>query len=406
MVVPPGEAVLTSVAAAADAVYVGTLRLAHRGVLRVPYDRPGDAAPIPMPADAASAAIVAVSPRLPGLLLHGESWTHPGRIFCFNPEANAVVDTGLQPMGDFAGLDDITATEVMVRSHDGVGVPFSIIHRKDLPRDGSKPAIISGYGAYGAVTTARFDATSLAWLDRGGVLAVAHVRGGGTFGKAWHHAGRKTTKPNTWKDLIACAEYLVEQGYTAPQRLAVRGRSGGGILAGRAITERPDLFAAAEIAVGCTDMVRFELTENGPPNVPEFGSLAVPEEFRALLAMSTLHQIVDGKAYPAVLLTHGINDRRVEPWQSFKTAARLQAATSSKRPILLRLDYQSGHGIGSARSQRHAELADIWAFILWQLGDPAFQPRAADAAPPEHEGTRRDRVGRSSCSISRDETKE
>ena len=314
-----------------------------------------------MPADEPSATIAAATADLPGILLRSGSWIRAGRIHAYDPATGSLADTGLAPAGPFDAPDDLVARELLVPSHDGVEIPLSIMHRRDLVRDGSNPVILSGYGAYGSTPAMQFSPTSLAWLERGGVLAVAHVRGGGTFGKAWHHAGRKTTKPNTWKDFLACGDYLVREGYTSPDRLAARGGSAGGILVGRAITERPDLFVAAQIAVGCTDMLRFEFTQNGPPNIPEFGSLADPEEFRGLLAMSTLHQVVDGTAYPAVLLTHGLNDPRVEPWQSFKTAARLQAATTSGRPVLLRLDGEAGHGIGSTRSQRHAELADVWS---------------------------------------------
>jgi prolyl oligopeptidase len=243
-------------------------------------------------------------------------------------------------------------------------VPLSIIGQSNLKLDGSHPTLLSGYGAYGFSNPMNFDPVQLAWLERGGVIAVAHVRGGGALGKEWHHAGRKQTKPNTWRDFIACGEYLVKQGYTSPGKLAGKGGSAGGILIGRAITERPDLFAAAQISVGCTDMLRFETTMNGPPNVPEFGSLAKEDEFRGLLAMSTLHHIKDGVKYPAIILTHGINDPRVEPWESAKAAARFQAATSSGKPVLFRVDYHSGHGIGSTRTQRHEELADVWAFML------------------------------------------
>jgi prolyl oligopeptidase len=382
VVVPAGEAVVHDVATAADALYVGVSRGVMRAVLRVPYDRPNDPRAITMPADEPSAAIASASPDQPGILVRGSSWIRSGRIHAFDPATGQLADAGLVPLGRFDAPAGLTATELLVTSHDGVEVPLSIVHRADLRRDGSHPAILSGYGAYGHSTPMQFGPASLAWLERGGVLAVAHVRGGGVFGKAWHHAGRKATKPNTWKDFLACAERLVAEGYTAPERLAARGGSAGGILVGRAITERPDLFAAAHIAVGCTDMLRFETTKNGPPNVPEFGSLADPAEFRGLLAMSTLHHVVDGTAYPAVILTHGINDPRVEPWQSFKTAARLQAATPGGRPVLLRIDYASGHGIGSTRSQRHAELADVWAFVLWQGGDPEFQPTAKARPQP------------------------
>jgi prolyl oligopeptidase len=381
-VVPCGEAVVHGVAAA-DALYVSTSQGPVRRILRVPYDQPQNAFVIAMPEDEPSASIAAASPAVGGILVRGGSWIRTGRIHAFDPGTKRLSDTGFVPVGPFDAPPELTAIEALVESHDGVRVPLSIIHRTDHQRDGRAPTILFGYGAYGHSIPMQFTPTSLAWLERGGVLAVAHVRGGGTFGKAWHHAGRKATKPNTWKDFLACGEYLVREGYTSPARLCARGGSAGGILIGRAITERPELFAAANIAVGCTDMMRFETTRNGPPNVPEFGSLANPDEFRGLLAMSTLHHVIDGASYPAVILTHGMNDPRVEPWQSFKTAARLQAATASGRPVLLRLDYDSGHGIGSTRSQRHAELADVQSFFLWQCGDPEFQPVAASQEPAE-----------------------
>jgi prolyl oligopeptidase len=214
-----------------------------------------------------------------------------------------------------------------------------------------------------------FDPVSLAWLERGGVLAFAHVRGGGDFGKEWHLAGQKATKPNTWKDFIACCEYLVQKGYTTPAKLAGQGGSAGGVLIGRAITDRPDLFAAALINVGCTDAIRFETTANGVPNIQEFGTVATRAGFEGLLEMSAYAHVKDGVKYPAVLLTHGINDPRVEPWQSAKMAARLQAATASDKPVLLRVDYDAGHGIGSTKTQRQELRADEWAFLLWQMGE-------------------------------------
>ena len=198
--------------------------------------------------------------------------------------------------------------------------------------------------------------------------------GAALCGKVWHLAGQKSTKPNTWKDFIACAEYLVEAKYTSPAKLAGHGMSAGGILIGRAITERPDLFAAAHIEVGSTDTLRAETTANGPPNIPEFGTTTKKDEFEALLEMSTLQHILPGVKYPAVLVSHGINDSRVEPWQSAKTVARLQAATASGNPILFRVDYQAGHGFGSTKTQRQEQRADFLAFLLWQMGMPGFQP--------------------------------
>lgn len=377
-IVPAGPRVVDSLAAASDALYVGCLEGVPQTLLRVPYDGHAEPQPLVLPDDEPSGSVEAVNTELPSALVRTRSWTRAGRLYHYDPTAGAFHDTGLLPLGKFESPDGITSQEVMVTSHDGVRVPLSIIYAEKLRLDGSNPTLLTGYGAYGHTLPMSYDPTNLAWLERGGVLAFAHVRGGGAFGKEWHHAGRKSTKPNTWKDFIACAEYLVQAGFTRSDRLAGRGGSAGGILIGRAITERPELFAAANIAVGCVDMLRFETTMNGPPNVPEFGTVAEEASFRGLLAMSTLQHITDGTKYPAILLTHGINDPRVEPWQSAKATARFQAATGSRRPVLFRVDYHAGHGIGSTRTQRHAEKADVWSFFLWQFGDPAFQPQASD----------------------------
>ena len=205
------------------------------------------------------------------------------------------------------------------------------------------------------------------------MYAVAHVRGGGEYGEDWYKAGYKLTKPNTWKDFIACAEYLIKNGYTSPSRLAGTGGSAGGILIGRAVTERPDLFGAAIFQVGCLDMLRIETTPNGVPNIPEFGSIKTKEGFKGLYEMSAYDHVSDGTKYPAVLLTTGINDPRVEPWQSAKMAARLQAATAGGKPVLLRVDYEAGHGIGTTKKQGEEQFADMLTFLLWQFGVPDFQ---------------------------------
>ena len=211
------------------------------------------------------------------------------------------------------------------------------------------------------------------------MIAVANPRGNGVFGQAWHEAGRQATKPNTWRDMVACAEHLIAQGWASPRTLAIEGASAGGITSGRAATARPDLFAAVVLRVGLLDMVRTELEPNGPANVPEFGSHATEQGFRALLAMSTYHHIDPAVRYLAVLLTHGVNDPRVAVWHSSKTAARfasVSAAQPGGRPVLMRLDVDAGHGVVSTRSQDIDERADVYAFLLWQMGVPGFQPDA------------------------------
>jgi prolyl oligopeptidase len=203
---------------------------------------------------------------------------------------------------------------------------------------------------------------------------VCHVRGGGEYGEEWHLAGKEATKPNTWRDFIACAQYLIDNKYTSPAHLAGEGGSAGGILIGRTITERPDLFGAAIDIVGCSDMLRMETTANGVPNIPEFGSTKSEDGFKTLYAMSAYHHVKDQTAYPAVLLETGYNDPRVDPWQMAKMTAQLQAATASAKPVLLRVEYQGGHGgIGGTEKQLQERLADEWSFLLWQFGVPEFQ---------------------------------
>jgi len=263
---------------------------------------------------------------------------------------------------------DLQVTEVDVPSHDGVKVPMTVLHKKGLALDGHNPVLVHGYASYGFSMTAYYAPDNLVWLERGGVLAFTNPRGSGVHGDDWHRAGFKTTKSNTWKDGIACVRWLIEQRYGSPDTMGIIGTSAGGIFVGRAVTTAPELFAAAIFNVGTLDAVRFEQSANGATNVSEFGSVTDPAEFRALLDMSTYHAIHEGTAYPAVMLVHGVNDPRVPVWESNKTAARLQAGSSSGKPVLLRLDMQAGHGMGSTVTQRNSAIADQYAFLLWQMG--------------------------------------
>jgi prolyl oligopeptidase len=373
VIVPESERVLTGLAAAAEGVYIKVRDGNVNRLLRLDY---GAAQPVEVKLPLlGSFSIEGARPDLPGILLELQGWTQARQIYAVSPRGE-VTNTGLQPAGRFDRPADVIATEVMVSSHDGAQVPMSIVHRRGVKLDGRNPVLLYGYASYGSTEEPWFSYNRLAWTEAGGVFAVANPRGSGVFGRAWHEAGKQATKPNTWKDFIACAEWLVKSGWTQPGRIAIWGGSAGGILVGRAMTERPDLFGAVIASVGALDMVRAELTPNGVPNIPEFGSRTTEAGFRALLAMSTYHQIRDGTAYPAVLLTHGVNDPRVEVWHSTKTAARLMAASRSGRPVLLRLDYESGHGVGNTKRQTFDEVADVYAFALWQLGVPGFQPQA------------------------------
>jgi len=248
------------------------------------------------------------------------------------------------------------------------------VHKKGLKLDGTNPTIVYGYGAYGIPQTPFYRPTWLPWFERGGVLAVAHVRGGGEYGQDWYKAGFQATKPNTWRDAIACAEWLIANKYTSTKQISIMGGSAGGIFVGRSITERPELFGAAVDQVPVSDLLRAEFSANGVPNIPEFGTVKTEEGFNALHAMSPYHAVKDGVKYPAVLLTTGINDPRVDAWEAGKMAARLQAASTSGNPILLRIDYDAGHGFGTTKKTAYAERADTFAFLFWQAGAKQFQP--------------------------------
>jgi prolyl oligopeptidase len=369
------DSVVDGISVAKDGLYVTIAQGPRHSIIRIGFEPGARPEPIPPPQSMQSASVASASPDVDGILVSTASWTKAGQIYAYDPKAKKLTNTNLKPKGKYDDVEGYESKEVQVKSHDGVMVPLTIIHKKDLKLDGQSPTLISGYGSYGFGSNVNFNPVDLAWLERGGVRAIAHVRGGGEHGKQWHLAGQKLNKPNTWKDFIACAQYLIDNKYTSKEKIAGQGGSAGGILIGRAITERPDLFAAALINVGALDAVRFETTMNGPPNVPEFGSVKTEDGFKGLYAMSAYHQVKNGENYPAVMLTHGVNDPRVDPWMSAKMCARLQSATKSGKPVLFRVDYVAGHGIGSTRTQQEQLTADQWAFLLWQMGDPAFQPQ-------------------------------
>jgi prolyl oligopeptidase len=372
LVVPPSDAVIQNIAAASDALYVQELNGGPGRLVQLPYSG-GKPTPIQLPFEG-SVGLSATDPRVPGTLLELTSWTKARKIYAYDASHKSIADTNLQPVGKFDEPADLESVEVKAKSYDGTLVPLSIVYRKGTKLDGSNPALLEGYGSYGITLDPFFDPKYIAWFEHGGVFAVAHVRGGGEYGEDWHLGGKLLAKPNTWKDFIACAEYLINQKYTSTPRLAILGGSAGGITVGRSITERPDLFAVAIDAVPASDIVRSEFTPNGPPNIPEFGTVKEADGFKALYEMSPYHHVKDGTKYPAVLVTTGWNDPRVVSWEPGKMAARLQAATSSGKPVLLRVDYDAGHGIGSTKTQKEEELADEWSFAFWQFGVPDFQP--------------------------------
>ena len=373
VVLPAGAPVVRAIAAASDGLYVQELDGGIGRLVRVPYGGKPQEVALPVKG---SASIVSADPRVPGVLLDLAAWTKADAIYAYDPKTNEVTDTKLQPLGPFDAPKDLVSVEVKARSYDGTMVPLSITYKKGLKLDGHNPTLLWGYGAYGITQDPNLNPADIAWYERGGILAIAHIRGGGEYGEDWHIAGKLLLKHNTWRDFIACGEYLIREKYTSSSFLGIEGGSAGGITIGRSITERPDLFAAAIDQVPLSDTLRVEFSPNGPPNIPEFGSVKTEEGFKALYEMSAYDHVKKGVAYPAVLITTGANDPRVAPWQPAKLAARLQAATSSGKPILLRVDYEGGHGgIGSTKTQRDILLADSMSFLLWQFGVPQFQPK-------------------------------
>jgi prolyl oligopeptidase len=372
VVFEPKVGVLQSFAMGKDAIYTQERQGFNTRVIRNAISRTAQAAQSPA-SD--------IAPNLPGSTfivsdpastyadawITTSTWTEPPRLLVTTKDGKTQ-DTGLLTNVRPAGSPEIDVTEAFASSHDGVKIPLAILHRKGLALDGSNPTLLIGYGAYGISMEARFDPRSLAWLERGGVLAYANVRGSGAYGDAWYKAGFKATKANTWKDGIAAAQYLIDQRYTSPKTLGIWGTSAGGIFVGRAVTSAPQLFAAAIMDVGVMDAVRAEESANGITNISEFGSYKNAAEFPALLDMSTYHQTKDNMAYPAILFIHGLNDPRVDVWHSAKAAARFQAASNSGKPVLMRIDGQAGHGIGSTAQQGYSKQADAYSFLLWQFG--------------------------------------
>jgi prolyl oligopeptidase len=301
------------------------------------------------------------------LIFANTSYVKPFAWYTFDPASNAPRRTALYLTAP-VDFDDIEVVREFATSKDGTKVPLNILYKKGMKRDGKNPTLLTGYGGYGINLTPTFDSTRRIWFDAGGVYVVANLRGGGEYGETWHTAGNLTHKQHVFDDLIAAAEHLIKRGYTSPAKLAVEGGSNGGLLMGAFLTQRPNLARAVVSRVGIYDMLRVELDPNGAFNVTEFGTVKDTQQFKALYAYSPYHHVANGTNYPAVLLTTGENDGRVNPAQSRKMAARLQAATGSDRPVLFRSTAGAGHGIGSSLKERIAEQADVLAFLFDQLG--------------------------------------
>ncbi|WP_428229081.1 prolyl oligopeptidase family serine peptidase [Flavobacterium sp.] len=300
-------------------------------------------------------------------------WLDPKRRFSYKSGTNQFIEDNTSPIVQYPEFKDFTVEEIEIPSHDGILIPVSIIYNKKLLHDKKNYIMMDGYGSYGISKTPRFQPIILTWVMNGGVYIIPHVRGGGEKGDAWHEGGFKKNKPNTWKDFIATAEYLLNNNITTKDRIGILSGSAGGILVGRAMTERPDLFKVMICYDGYLNPLRIDKAPNGPNNMKELGDPGIKEEFNLLAEIDSFNHLQKDINYPACLISVGMNDARVAPWMSAKFVAKLEALTSSKNKILFAVNYDAGHGINNSNLQLYNDYADEFAFAFWQMGHPKFK---------------------------------
>lgn len=363
-----GDRVIDSVHAAGDALYVLARTGAYSELLRVPYgSKTIEEIALPFKGHVAEAF---TDQRAPGITLELESFVVPPTTFSYDPDKKTFTDLklGVTPPYDSNRYD---VRDLEAKAEDGVMVPDTLVTPKGAK--GPQILLIQAYGSYGISQLADFSPRAVSFLEAGGSYASCHVRGGGELGDAWRLAGKDANKVHTWRDLIACGEDLIARGYTTKAKLLIFGGSAGGITMGRALTERPDLFAGVIDAVPAANTIRDEFQPSGPANIPEFGTITTEQGFKNLYVMDSTQHVKKGVQYPAVMVTTGLNDPRVSPWEPAKMAAVLQASGSVK-PVLLRIDAEAGHGIGSTKTQNDELYADMYAFIFWRAGVPGWRP--------------------------------
>jgi prolyl oligopeptidase len=363
------DRVIEGIHVAADALYVLARHGAYSQLLRIPAGTNTiEEVALPFPGHIEEAF---ADSRAPGLAIELSSWVVPPTVFAYQPSNKSFTDLKIGARGDIDSSKYVVS-DLSAKAQDGVMVPLSLIQPKDAR--GPQIAIIEAYGSYGISELADFSVRRAAAMSHGITYGVCHVRGGGELGEAWRLGGKDANKHNTWSDLIACSEYLIASGRTTKEKLFIIGGSAGGITVGRALTDRPDLFAGAIDLVPAGNTLRAEFSPNGPPNIPEFGTIATEAGFNNLYATDTIRHVSSGTHYPALMVTTGLNDPRVAPWEPAQVAAAFQASATSK-PVLLRIDEEAGHGIGSTKTQTDTLTADWIAFVFWQAGVPQWQPQ-------------------------------
>ncbi len=364
MIVPAGEAVIQQIEPTADALYVIDLLGGPSQIRRLDLDGKNENV-IPIPKISAVSEMESLEDN--SLLFRDTSYTEPPAWYHLAPGKTEPVKTALVNTSPVS-FDDIEVSREFATSKDGTKIPLNVVRKKGTKLNGSNPTLLYGYGGYGISMQPNFDFTRRLWFDRGGVYVVANIRGGGEFGEEWHKAGNLTKKQNVFDDFASAAEYLIKEKWTRSDKLAMLGGSNGGLLMGAMIAQHPDLMHVVVSYVGIYDMLRVELAPNGEFNVTEFGTVKNPDQFKALYTYSPYHHVTDGTNYPSILMMTGANDGRVAPYHSRKMVARLDAANKSSNPILLRTSSSSGHGIGTALSERIKQLSDMYSFLFAQLG--------------------------------------
>ena len=367
VVLPEGDAVLVDVLPTKSKLYVledvgGLSRIRSVPLMK---GRAGEPFVLATPPFSGSGNVVSLGGD--DVAFSSVSYTAPPAIYRVRGSDGVVTKTGLAgtTQADFSGIE---VTRETCTSKDGTKVPMTVVRKGSGTTAGDAPTLLYGYGGYGLSLTPRFRASTLAWLEQGGVYAVANIRGGGELGETWHTQGNLTNKQNVFDDFYGCAQHLVEAKYTSPAHLAIQGGSNGGLLMGAEIAQHPEAWKAVVAQVGVFDMLRVERDANGAFNVTEYGTVTDPKQFDALYAYSPYHHVKDGVAYPAVLFMTGANDPRVAPYHSRKMTARLQAATTSDAPILLRTSANTGHGQGTPLSAQTEEATDMFVFLFQTLG--------------------------------------
>jgi prolyl oligopeptidase len=361
--------VIESVHAAADGLYVMTRKGAYSQLLRVPTGTTR-IEKIALPLNGHIGEMFS-DPRVSGVTFEISNWVTPPDSFRYDPATGKFAALKLGVKGNI-DPSAFTVSDLQAKSHDGVMVPMSLVQPKRIGVP--QITIIEAYGSYGISELADFSSRRSAAMKEGIAYGICHVRGGGELGEAWRLGGKDANKHNTWQDLIACGQDLIARGITTREKLFILGGSAGGITVGRAMTDRPDLFAGVIDVVPAADTLRSEFTPNGPPNIPEFGTVKTEQGFKDLYMMDSVQHVKKGVKYPAVMISTGLNDPRVSPWEPAKFAAAL-LASGTPNPVLLRIDPEAGHGIGSTKTQTDQLAADWIAFVKWRAGVPGWQPK-------------------------------